>query len=804
MAFERLRHWSRERVSLQIPDLVEIDLEDALRGVACPAGVAELKLPILTGPDQNDLCLQPLVASIFTDCLLLASPACSNDLSLATALPAIGSVTIRPFVEPPQCDIEGLSLWVLPQAVDVFRRLVVPGRGGKAYVNQDSAGHRKTDETKKQQPMLFEERCKHGLPRNVCELCFEQERRITRYQAGEHPVKSKPHTVDVFDLLLAYLQPPLEPLLAHPLLFPPDRRPYPYQVQGIRFLLTHECALLGDEMGLGKTIQAILGLQGLFRQGRVHKTLVLCPRSLLGTWERELRKWAPEFFVLKVRGGRDERRALWSSSAHVFLTTYETLRQDVDQGIDFSLHFDAAVLDEVQKIKNPDAGVTQAVRRLRPAFRWGMSGTPLENRIEDVVSIFNFVKPDLFRATWSPYEERAVRNRIEPYFLRRRLTDVLTELPEKVSEEVWLDLNDEQRDAYGLAYAEGRAELSEPGVSRIHVFALVNRLKQICNLDPQTKSSCKLDYLEEQLESIQANDQKALVFSQFPNKTLREVEPRLSPYGACTFDGSLGDNAREQMLKQFQEHQEPRILLMSVKAGGVGLTLTRANHVFHLDHWWNPAVARQAEARAHRIGQQSTVFVYDIFTSDTIEERIYDLLAQKQQLFDTVIDDLSTQDVQKALTDEDLFGLFDLKPPSGSRLVVSDAAQTPTGKSRFTALKPAEFEQLIAQLYTRMGFVTHVTPQSRDGGIDVVARRAGAVGRDYVIIQCKHSPAGTIGEPAVRELIGTWQSTREATQAVLVTSGRFSEGALRIARDNRIELVDGLYLDGLLKRYKVE
>jgi SNF2 family DNA or RNA helicase len=498
---------------------------------------------------------------------------------------------------------------------------------------------------------------------------------------------------------------------------------------------------------------------------------------------------------------------LWESPANVFLSTYETLRQDTEHGIDLAYRFDVVILDEAQKIKNPDAGLSQAVRFLRPAYRWGLTGTPLENRIEDVVSIFQFLSPELFRRVSPPYSEKMVRDRIAPYFLRRRVADVLTELPEKVLHEPWLYLNDDQQASYDAAFWEGRAKLEQPGAGRIHVFSLINQLMQICNLDPRSGSSAKVDFLEEQLAGIIDNDQKALVFSQFPNKTLREIEPRLSSFGVCVFDGSLSDSDRETMKAKFQGETEPRVLLMSVKAGGLGLTLTRANHVFHLDHWWNPAVVRQAEGRAHRRGQKQPVFVYDIWTFNTIEHRIYDLLARKQQLFNMVIDDLSAEDVQKSLTDEELFGLFDLKPPPGAKppqTVVSSSALAPQVKARLRVMTPGEFEQLVARLYNKMGFVSQATPLSRDGGIDVVARRLTDVGREHLIIQCKHMPDGVIGEPIVRELIGTWHSRREATRAVLVTSGRFSSGAIELANNARIDLVDGVYLEGLLMRYSVD
>jgi superfamily II DNA or RNA helicase len=814
MAFERLRQWGQTKVPLASPEVVEISLGDLLAGLAQPAVVSEVELPIVGAPTVSADRLESLTATVSDDFALHESAICTEDLSLAGATPRTAYVTIAELSTPDQRELSGFPIWSFPPILDLFTSLVAPGRAGKAYGSDETAltnqpvssAMRPARDSTGQLP-LWQDRCKHGLLRNSCELCAEEDGRFRRYATQPPTAKPKLRTIDMFDLLFPYLQPPLEPLLADPLLFPPGQRPDPYQIQGIRFLLSHPSALLGDEMGLGKTIQAIISLQGLFRNGQSRRGLILCPRSLLGTWEDELAKWAPEFFVLKVRGGREDRKLLWESPANIFLSTYETLRQDIEHGVELTHNFDVVLLDEAQKIKNPDAGLSQAVRHLRPAYRWGLSGTPLENRTDDVVAIFDFLKPELFHRTWSPYDERMVRDRIAPYFLRRRVADVRTELPEKVLYEPWLYLNDDQRVSYERVYRQGRAELSQPGASRIHAFSVVNRLKQICNLDPETGSSCKLDYLEEQLEAVVANDQKALVFSQFPHKTLDEIAPRLSSYGVCVFDGSLSDSARKTLIKRFEHEEQPRVLLMSIKAGGLGLTLIRANHVFHFDHWWNPAVARQAEARAIRRGQKQTVFVYDIFTRDTIEKKIYDLLAKKQGLFDAVIDDLSMQDIQKRLTDEDLFGLFDLKPPasaSATQTTSTASVTLPPPKVRLHTFSPGEFEQLVARLYNKMGFVSQVTPLSRDGGVDVVARRQLDVGREHLIIQCKHWPDGVIGEPVIRELIGTWQAHREATRAILVTSGRFSQGAIELAKSQRIDLVDGLYLEGLLRRYHVE
>jgi hypothetical protein len=263
------------------------------------------------------------------------------------------------------------------------------------------------------------------------------------------------------------------------------------------------------------------------------------------------------------------------------------------------------------------------------------------------------------------------------------------------------------------------------------------------------------------------------------------------------FDGQLGDSRRERLLDDFMNREQPKVLLMSVQAGGVGLTLTAANHVFHFDHWWNPAIARQAEGRAHRIGQTQTVFVHDLYTSGTIEERIHDKLQEKQALFDAVIDDLSAEYVQGAFTDEDLFGLFDLKPPgSGSK----PTDEQPTSEN-IDKLTPAEFEQFVAKIYSGMGFRVDVTGQSRDGGVDIIGRRPNEFGVEKIIVQCKHFPGHVVGEPVVRELLGARQEHQDAQVAVIVTSGRFSKGAITLADRHNVKLIDRLDLQRLAEHY---
>jgi len=403
------------------------------------------------------------------------------------------------------------------------------------------------------------------------------------------------------------------------------------------------------------------------------------------------------------------------------------------------------------------------------------------------------LKPGLLVGTPSVH---SVRSLIEPYILRRRKNDALPELPEKVYEEVWLELSPEQRETYEKVKQEGILELKAKGttVTLQHVFQVIQKLKQICNMHPDTDESCKLEYLKDSLLEVTEEGDKALVFSQYPKLTLARLSGQLSEFCPLIYDGTLSDSLRETVIGEFEEDESKKVLLISVRSGGTGLTLTRANYVYHFDLWWNPSVAAQAEDRAHRIGQTKTVFVVYLLTTDTIEERIHRLLAAKRRLFDAVIDSMSDQDIESSLTEEELFGLLDLAKP-----VRADAGVT-AHNGLMTSMSAVEFENLIATLYERLGYSVRVTQRSRDGGVDIYAKKSTASGLDYCAIQCKHYPEGVVGVEAARALYGVIQDEPRITKAVIATSGTFSRDCRLFVQSKRIELWDGQKIEGLYER----
>jgi len=643
----------RVRLELAPPAISQIRLvaprATALSDNLCPAT-----------PDRRQLDLEfsPSLFRDLTPSIAQQAPAWSDNLCLIT---------------PDQRRFD-FRLSDSPAIESLLDLLVGRGLGGKAYDAQSTR-----EEPQPIGPEDLQE-CRHGLPKATCALCQEERQRRQKRQGTP-----KPRIVNPFDLLLPFLYPPLGANFDNAIVFPPGKDLFGFQREGIRFLATHEAALLADEMGLGKSIQAIVATRLLLRSSdRPMTALILCPKSVLKDWQRKLEEWAPELRTLLVSGSPELRSALWQTLAHVHLANYDVLWRDRPHANNGD--YDIVILDEVQSIKNPGAQRTKAVRKIKGRRRWALSATPMENKIEDLVSVFAYLKPGLLR-----YEDAksssTIQHKIKPYFLRRKVEKVKEQigLGDKVSRIVWLELTPEQRETYDrlveasaqslrpesqrltrLAHQRARSSQDEQEWRKAdfqvrgQALTLIGRLKQVCNFDPETGQSCKADFIRDQLEALREMDEKALVFSQYPNLSLRPLAQRLDGFELELFDGALSASERDRLIQEFQDKDDTLALLMSLKAGGLGITLTRANHVFHLDHWWNPAVTEQAVGRVYRVGQKKPVFVTSLYVTDTIEERIYRKLEHKRELFRQIIDDLSDEKIVGSLSTEELLELFDL------------------------------------------------------------------------------------------------------------------------------------------------
>jgi SNF2 family DNA or RNA helicase len=421
----------------------------------------------------------------------------------------------------------------------------------------------------------------------------------------------------------------------------------PYQEVGIRRLLEAPGVLLADEMGLGKTIQAIGALRSLLRGAPDGQALIVVPSGLVSQWRRQLRDWAPELSLATCIGAADERRRRWGADALVFLTSFDALRSDIGLPAPFGprrRRWLVVVADEAQRIKNAQTVIAMVLKALPRDRSWALTGTPLENRVDDAISILDFVAPGEF----DPRDLLVgLRRTLAAVQLRRRRAEVLRDLPPKTVFTLAPDLLPEQRHAYDAAEQEGRVWLRSLGthVRIAHVLELILRLKQICNACPRTGASAKLEDLRRRLHAVAEGGEKALLFTQFVAEPFgaEMLFREFSSLQPVLLTGRQSQAARDAAVATFAAEPQRRVMVASLRAGGVGLNLTMASVVFHFDRWWNPAVEAQAEDRAHRLGQRRPVQVFGYLTPDSIEQRIADILADKRALFSDLIDGVGTE-----------------------------------------------------------------------------------------------------------------------------------------------------------------
>jgi len=525
----------------------------------------------------------------------------------------------------------------------------------------------------------------------ACAALGPENRRSSKSESASHPLELSPlvprdntqlssrtrvrpprDVVKLEDRLLYLLQPPLEHLFAgESLAFP--FRPFPYQFDGIAFLYPRQEAVLADEMGLGKTMQAVVAMRLLAHQRQVRRTLLVCPKPLVTNWQREIAQWAPELTVTVIEGKQSRRRWLWENvQSGVLLSNYESLVRDQPYAANVPQPFDLMIIDESQRIKNRLSTTNEAICSIPRRRSWALTGTPIENSAEDLVGIFQFVSPGCLRPQMKIAD---IRKSVSDYVIRRNKDQVDIDLPPKMFRDANLSLSPEQQQAYQLAEEEGVVRLNEMQreLTIQHVFELVLRLKQICNFDPATGTSAKLDRLEADLEECAASGRKAIVFSQWVN-TIEQLSNRLQRFNPLEYHGKIRSKQRDPIIEKFRDDPDSHLLLMSYGAGSVGLNLQFAQYVFLFDRWWNPAVEDQAINRAHRIGAAGPVTVTRFITTATIEERIDRVLEEKRALFRSVFDpdaDAESNNTLRLSRDE-IFGLFQLNLPDGDRL--EDAA----------------------------------------------------------------------------------------------------------------------------------
>ncbi|ANS51654.1 SWF/SNF family helicase (plasmid) [Bacillus thuringiensis] len=425
--------------------------------------------------------------------------------------------------------------------------------------------------------------------------------------------------------------------------------PEPYNgFQWLKALVRYSLGgILADDMGLGKTVQSIAYLLSEKENMKEEKPfLIVAPASLLYNWKSEFEKFAPSLKVHVVTGYPKEREELLNGDipTDVFVTSYPLLRQDID--LYHTLDFHTLILDEAQMIKNYRTKAAEAVHMIRAQKRFALSGTPIENSLDELWAIFQTILPGFFpgQQSFRKLPPEQIARMVRPFILRRLKKDVLKELPEKIESNHISKLTKQQKELY-VSYLENikdTLETEDFQKNRIKILAGITRLRQICChpslfIENYHGDSSKLEQLLEITKQAISNKKRLLIFSQF-SSMLQMIYDQFEKERICSFylDGQTPSKDRVRMANQFNQG-EKEVFLISLKAGGTGLNLTGADTVILYDLWWNPAIEEQAAGRAHRIGQKNVVQVIRLLTRGTIEEKIYELQQKKKELIEKVI-----------------------------------------------------------------------------------------------------------------------------------------------------------------------
>lgn len=462
-----------------------------------------------------------------------------------------------------------------------------------------------------------------------------------------------------------------------------------YQVTGVKWLYTLAKTgfggILADEMGLGKTIQVIYYIKQMLKDNENNKFLIVVPTSLAYNWDHEFDSFGSNIKRKICVGNKDKRTKILSdlNDTNVIITTYGLLREDEE--LYNNLNFNTMVIDEAQNIKNNMAGITKVVKKINAETKFALTGTPLENSILELWSIFDFIMPG-YLASLTKFQSKykikdfdedseilikGLSKQINPFILRRKKQDVVKELPDKLINDIYIELKDEQKKLYVAEFERVKEEMEKiietegMNKARFLILQLLTKLRQIC-IDPSIvydnykDGSNKLEQLESIVNEYIKNNHKILIFSSFKT-ALNIVKEKLNKAKIKTYmiDGSVPAKDRIEMVDNFNNNDDVKVFLIMLKSGGTGLNLATADVVIHLDLWWNPQAENQATDRAHRIGQKNTVEVIHLITKGTIEEKILELQNKKRILSDKLIDgEIRDKNILSELTKEDIKNLL--------------------------------------------------------------------------------------------------------------------------------------------------
>lgn len=460
-----------------------------------------------------------------------------------------------------------------------------------------------------------------------------------------------------------------------------------YQFDGVKWLYSiHKCGfggILADEMGLGKSLQTITFMKKILKEDEKSKFLIVVPTSLIYNWKNEFDKFGKNIQIELINGPKEKRKELLINfNKSVYITTYGILREDIDLYTDKK--FKVCVIDEAQNIKNPQAGVTKSVKKIDAETKIALTGTPIENSVIELWSIFDFIMPGFlsslvkFQGKYkiNDFDDETnnlidkLNKQIKPFILRRKKCDVAKDLPSKIENNIFIDLSPREMKLYASEVKRVQKEIDETvknegfSKARFEILKLITKLRQLC-IDPKILYenfkgiSSKIENLMKVVKEVIENGHKILLFTSF-KKALDIVRCEFNNNGisSYTIDGSVSSKKRMELVNKFNS-DDTNVFLIMLKSGGTGLNLTSADVVIHLDLWWNPQAENQATDRTHRIGQTKTVEVIKLVANGTIEEKILDLQKKKQLLSDKLIEsDNPDSEIFNKLTEKDIKDLL--------------------------------------------------------------------------------------------------------------------------------------------------
>ena len=437
------------------------------------------------------------------------------------------------------------------------------------------------------------------------------------------------------------LRPQIEDLIA-PLVFDsaPKHPLRPFQEFGVRWLAEHRSGILADDMGLGKTAQALRALNELVGQGTIRSALVVCPKSLLANWEAECARWVPGLTVVRCVPPKGESDEVWSAilgRSHIIITSYEQLRP-LPKPL-ASTQIELVIADEAHRLRRSQAKLVKAFRLMNAEGIWALTGTPIERHEIDLATLLSLLEPTRFSVKSAATESAGLRAHARPYLLRRLKKDVLSELPDVIDTKELVELTPQQRRAYSSARSQPLPKADGEVLQRLTL------LRSICDVEPSSGASAKLNRTVEILQAVQEAGEKAVVFSYLlrPLNVLARRLTREHPLlGEVMLTGEFAITERERVLRDFKSDERIVALLCSSRVGGEGLTLTEANHVIFINEWWNPSANAQARDRVVRLGQERIVHVHRFRCKETIEEALDHILKRKSETFANVVDALAS------------------------------------------------------------------------------------------------------------------------------------------------------------------